>query len=152
MEVANMWWDIFDEMEQMHREMDRQFAHMFLGRPLLENRSKELATGIRPAKCDVAETESSVVASFELPGANKNEIELNVTDEYVEVKVEKRVEEHEDKGAYRYASASSQFYRMLPFPLAVKADQAKATYKNGLLRIEIPKAIEHKGKRKIEIE
>ncbi len=90
---------------------------------------------------DVMETESSVIASFELPGVNKDEIDVTVTDRHVEVKVQSRQEkESKEEGRYSYARMSRQFYRAVPLPAEVKPEQAKATFQNGLLRIEVPKA------------
>ena len=151
-----MWWDAFDEMERWSREMDRRMAMMFGARPALEHKGGKQPVEFgkyRPARCDVCETENKVIASFELPGADKKDIELNITDNYIEVKVEKKMEkEQKDKDSYSYAASSSHFYRRLPFPADVEAGKAKATYKDGLLRVEIPKQKVEKGeKRKIDI-
>ncbi len=151
----------FDELEKMHRDMDRLFSGLFSKRPLIEQgkkKGKEIAKWLdfRPAISDCYETENSVIASFELPGANKDDIEINVTDDNVEVKVEHKTEskqEDKEKGYYAYEARASQFYRRIPLPADVDADKAKAEYKTGMLRVEIPKKKEAKKekKRKIEI-
>ena len=160
LEGDNMFLDPFDELERMHREMDRLFSG-FGARPLIgygKNKGKELAKwfDFRPAMSDCYETENSVIASFELPGANKDDIELNVTNDHIEVKIEKKAEtkkEDKEKGYYAYEARASQFYKRIPLPADVDADKAKAEYKNGMLRVEIPKKQEAKKekKRKIEI-
>jgi len=156
-----MFWDPFDELERTYREMDMGFSSFFGRRPLIEygkKKGKELAKwfDFRPAVADCYETENSVVACFELPGTNKDDIELNVTDDYVEVKVQKKMEREQkdkEKGYYAYETRASQFYKRLPLPAEVMADKAKAEYKNGMLRVEIPKTDKAKKekKRKIEI-
>ncbi|MDD5086941.1 MAG: Hsp20/alpha crystallin family protein [Candidatus Nanoarchaeia archaeon] len=146
--------DIFDEMRAMQEEMDRLFGRVFRTRPMLEqSRDIKTADHFRSPIADIKETDNSVIARFELPGADKKDIELNVTDDYIEVKSEKRSEKKQEKmGYHSYESMSKQFYRRVPLPSnVVKADAAKANYKDGVLKIEIPKqkAIE---KKKIKIE
>ncbi|MBI2523222.1 Hsp20/alpha crystallin family protein [Candidatus Woesearchaeota archaeon] len=144
-----MVWDPFEEIKRMHEEMDRVFGRAFGARLLGYSKGKELSKyeGLRVPVADVRETENSVIANIEIPGVEKKDIELNVTENSIEVKVEKRAEnEVKEKGSYSYESRSHSFYRALPLPAGVKADEAKAEYKNGLLKVEIPKV------KKIEIE
>lgn len=141
-----MFWDPFDEIERIHEEMGRFF----------KPRGKELVkfSGFRTPKCNMHETEKSVVASFELPGVEKKDIELNVTDDRIEVKVNHKAEKEEKKkGMYRYEASSHSFYRSIPLPVDVKSEEAEAEYKNGVLRVEIPKVkqIEAKKHKRIEI-
>ena len=150
-EVEEMMEDIFEEMRAMQEEMDRLFGKFFRTRPMLEHSgSKDLTTGdhFRSPIADMKETENSVIARFELPGVDKKDIELNVTEDYIEVKSEKKQEKKKDK---MYERFSQQFYRRIPLPTNVKAEKAKASYKNGILNIEIPKKKEI-SRKKIEIE
>ncbi len=151
-----MVWDPFEEIKRMHEEMDRLFGRAFGSTGLLGIKGKELSKyeGFRVPIADVKETESSVIASIEIPGVEKKDIGLNVTENSIEVKVEKKAEkEVKEKGSYSYESRSHSFYRALPLPAEVKSSEAKADYKNGVLRVEIPKVkkLEMK-KNKIEIE
>lgn len=151
-----MIWDPFEEMRRMHEEMDRLFSRTFRTAKLLPGKEgKELVkySGFRMPVADVKETDNSVLTTFEIPGADKKDIDLNITENIIEVKVEKKSEkEVKEKGSYSYEARASQFYRALPLPAAVEADKAEATYKDGILKVEIPKIkkIEAKKKR-IEI-
>ncbi len=152
-----MVWDMFDEMRRMQEEMDRMFSEFFGQRSnLLEQkgkgRGKELQTYRSPVT-NVYETENSVVASVELPGVEKKDIDLNVTDTGMEIKVKKEdKKEVKKKGAYSYAAASRSFYRSFTFPSEVDSDKAKAEYKNGILKVEAPKVKKgREKKKKIEI-
>ena len=152
----NMW-DIFDEMRRMQEEMDRMFAQLFGYRRLLEQKGKKSMKDIvryRSPVTDVYETENSVIAAIELPGVDKKDIELNITDNALEVKVEKKAEkEIKKKGIYGYSAASKSFYKMVTFPVEVDSEKAKAEYKNGVLRVEIPKKGKIKErKRRLKIE
>ena len=101
---------------------------------------------------DLFETEGSVAATFELPGVEKEKIQLDVTEDRIEVKVEKKAEkESEEKGTYSYEMKSHSFYGALPMPKGVDAENAEASYKNGVLRIEIPKIKPQDTRKRIEI-
>jgi HSP20 family protein len=109
-----------------------------------KNRGNDLARMdlFRSPVCDMYETDNLVVAKFELPGVNKANIDINVADDFVEVKVKQNAEQKQENkkmGFYRYESRSSQFFRRVPMPANVKAENATAAFSNGILRIEIPK-------------
>jgi HSP20 family protein len=151
-----MVWDPFEEIVRMHKEMDEIFHRAFSGYRLLPHgREKELVKyrGFRMPVADLRETENSVIATVEIPGADKKDIDLNVTENTIEVKVEKKTEkEIKEKGKYSYEAKSHQFYRALPLPAKVRPDDAVATYQDGILRIEIPKVKKLEAKKKkIEI-
>jgi HSP20 family protein len=156
--VVEMYWDMFDEIERMHEEMDKIFERMMgttVNRPMLgysKNRAlSPVNANIKPPICHVQETESMVIASFELPGVDKSDINLNVDNNMLDVKVEskkEKKEESKDKKAYAYSMQSQSYYRRVPLPKEVVAEKAEAEYKNGILRVEIPKkhkdSLEHK--------
>ena len=65
---------------------------------------------------------------------------VNVTPERVEIRVEKKEEQKEEKEGYRvYGSRYSGFYRNIPLRTAVDSDNVKASYKNGVLEVTLPK-------------
>jgi len=137
--------DMFREMMRMQREMDRLFSRAYGDVPALGYGE---SLPVRKAQCDLCETENGYMASFELPGVDKKDIDLNVDESGITVQVEKS-EEKSDKDQHSYSSYS--FYRHLPLPAGADASKAKASYKNGMLRVEMPKSeVEHK--RKLEIE
>lgn len=146
--------DPFDELTKMHEEIDRLFSRLFRTRPLLgRSEGKELAKyeGFRTPAVDVRETENSVIAAIELPVADKKDIDLNVTENKIEISVKKKTEkELKKKGFYSYEARAHQYYRALPLPTEVIADKADAIYKDGILRIEIPKVKKAIKKKKIE--
>lgn len=159
--------DIWDEMQNMQEAMDRMFEDFFrVRRPLLTgpgneekgSKGKELGKvePFRAPVCDIKETDKSLIATFEVPGAEKQDIDVNVTEDSIEVKAQRKVEKEdkdEKKGYYSYMSSASQFYRNLPLPAQVDADNSVAVYKDGVLKVTMPKiapAEEKKGK-KIDI-
>lgn len=143
-----MVWDIFDEMRRMQEEMDRMFGDFFqrpYSRQLgpgraLEKAAPERMPAMRKAFVDVQETDKDVIVTAELPGMEKDDIELTVTSERVEIKAEKKEETTEEKETYKaYGRRYAGFYRSVPLPTMVKADDVKATYKNGVLEVVLPK-------------
>ena len=135
--------DVMDEWDRMQNEMDHLFGRIFGAQPLLAHRgSNALAplTGFRMPVCQMKHTPKSVVTTFEIPGVDKGDIQLNVTDDSIEVKVEKKQEkEVKKKDMQAYSSVQRRFYRKIPLPVDVIAGKATAEYKDGVLKVEVPK-------------
>lgn len=90
---------------------------------------------------DVFEDESRVVVRLEVPGMEKQDLNIEVQGDMLVVRGEKRFEREKTEGRYRVLQcAYGNFRRVLPLPVPVLADKAVAGYKNGVLRIELPKA------------
>jgi|SRR3989338_1536578 len=142
--------NIFEEMDRMERELN-----LFCSGNqcvALVPKAKETGHISRLPVADLYETESSVIAAFELPGVEKEEIQLDVTEDRIEVKVEQKAEkESEGKEAHSYETKRNSFYGALPMPKGVVAENAEASYRNGILRIEIPKAKKQDSRKRIEI-
>jgi HSP20 family protein len=91
------------------------------------------------------------VVRLEVPGMDKNDLDIGVQDGALVVHGEKRFEQENTEGRYRVLQcAYGSFRRVVPLPVAVLADRAQATYRNGVLRVELPKA-EHEMPRKTAI-
>jgi len=147
--------DIFDEMRRMREEMDQLvrdfYGRLYSGERLLPTPGERLPA-MRTAVADIQETDEEVVATVELPGMKKEDISLTLTENALEVKAETKEEEKEEREGYEsYRSRYAGFYRRLPLPSTVSPDDAKATYKNGILEVKMPK-VEKKKKKEISIE
>ena len=84
-----------------------------------------------------------------MPGVKKEDIKISVTEDEISIsgKVEKEREEKEED--YYYAErAYSSWERIIPLPVKIKSDKAKAKYENGVLEVTLPKAEEAKAKKK----
>lgn len=96
----------------------------------------------------VTENDSSWLAKLELPGVDKDDIQLNISERGVEVKVEKQLEKEEkSEDAYSKYSRYAGFYRCFPLPEGVDSDKVDAEYKNGVLEINIPKPVKPEAKK-----
>jgi HSP20 family protein len=97
------------------------------------------------------EDDKRIVIRLEVPGLEKSDLDIEVQGEMLVVRGEKRFEREDTQGRYRTLQcAYGSFRRVVPLPAPVLNDQAKATYKNGVLRIELPKA-EPQPPRKITV-
>lgn len=89
---------------------------------------------------DVFEDDKRVVVRLEAPGMEKEDFDVEVLGDTLVVRGEKRFEREETDGRWRVLQcAYGAFHRQVPLPVAVKGDEARATYRNGVLRIELPK-------------
>lgn len=101
---------------------------------------------------DIYEKDGKITVRAEIPGAKSEELNVSVDDNLLTISGEKKQEnEVKEKDYYRLEAAYGRFERTVRLPEAVKAEGAKASYKNGVLKIELPKAEEAKSK-KIKID
>ncbi len=102
-------------------------------------------------KVDVIERDDEVVVKAELPGVDKKDLDVSVTENSVTIKGTTRHEEKEEKGDYYRCEISRGAYaRTVPLPSYVDADKAKASFKDGVLELKLPK-VEKSKRRSIEI-
>lgn len=100
---------------------------------------------------DLFEDDDKLVVRLEMPGLDKQDIELEVRGDMLIVRGEKRHEQESTSGRYRVRQcAYGSFHRSIALPKSVLGEQASADYHNGVLRIELPKTTQAQG-RKIEI-
>jgi HSP20 family protein len=90
---------------------------------------------------EVFEDERRVVVRLEVPGLEAKDLDLEVRDDVLVVRGEKRFEHEGNEGPYRLLQrAYGRLQRTVPLPAAVQADKPKAAYRNGMLKVELPKA------------
>ncbi|GAQ95769.1 HSP20 family protein [Thermodesulfovibrio aggregans] len=140
----------FEEIERLFDEVMRRPFSLFRS---FVPRVREEAEFISPA-VDIYEEGDDLVVKAELPGINKEDIEVKITDDYITISGEKKREEKvEKKDYYRYERSYGSFSRTFRLPVDVQTDKAKAKFENGVLEIRIPKTEEAKKKeRKLQIE
>lgn len=135
-----------DPLAVFRREMDRLFDSFGrdIGWPAGDNRTSAMAPSI-----DVSETESELRIDADLPGVEEKDVDVVITDNVLTIKGEKKAEKEEKKKDFHLVERSyGSFSRSLTLPFAADPAKAKATFKNGVLSISLPKPPEVKAKAK----
>lgn len=89
---------------------------------------------------ELFEDDNRIVVRIEIPGLNKEDIDVKVIDSRLVISGEKRFERESGSGRWRMMErAYGSFSRAVPLHVEVNADAAQATYRNGILRVELPK-------------
>lgn len=136
-------------MPSLRRELDRLFGDFL---PLFgdEGDADTLSAVWRP-RMDLTETDGAFVVKMDLPGIEKDQVNVQVEDSTLTVSGERREEKKEEKENYlRMERSYGSFYRSIPLPKTAQVDQVKAEFANGVLTVHIPKAEESKP-RKVDI-
>ncbi|MFQ6051698.1 MAG: Hsp20/alpha crystallin family protein [Candidatus Hydrothermarchaeota archaeon] len=149
-----MSWDPWEEFREIEKRMNRLFRDLWGlrrgWRPSLPARERAIEPreeGLIQPFTDIIETDKEIVVSAEIPGVAKEDININVTEDSIEISAETKREEKEEREGYiRRERSYGKYYRSYSLPSSVNPDEAKATYKNGVLEIRLPKTEVKKGK------
>jgi HSP20 family protein len=121
-------------MRRLKEEMDRAFGF----KPLLLEMTEPYLGGWSP-DLEIFERDNTFVVRADLPGLAKENVQVQVTHDELTIEGERKLEKEETKeGIYRTERNYGTFYRRIPLPEYVKAEVAKATFKNGVLEVVIP--------------
>lgn len=140
----------FMDLTRWEREMDRMMEDFFGRRMRPSWPQRWLAASdseITAPLVDVYEEKDDIVVKAELPGMEKSDIEVNLSDSQLTLKGEKKKEEKiEEENYYRCERSYGGFVRSVELPTDVQADKIKASFKNGVLEVRLPKTPEAKAK------
>lgn len=133
-------WDPFDEMRRLQKEMNKAFGNFFRESTKSIRSIEGGFSKYKEPASDIVETNKDVIVAVDLPGMDKKDIVLKVTENMVEIQAQKKEEmKVEKKGFFKHERSYSGFHRVLSLPATVKSEDAKAEYKNGILKITVPK-------------
>jgi len=129
----------------LRQQINRVFDD-FWGEPWLVR--GETWSGFAP-QVDVTETEKDMKVCAEIPGVEAKDIDVSVEDGMLRIRSEKKYEREEnEKGQYRMERSYGSFERAIPLPVEVDEAKAKAEFKNGVLRLTLPKRTGAQSRRK----
>ena len=140
----------FSNFDSMRREIDRLWDSLYEG--TVERRAGEDSVWL--PSVDVSETKNDIVVKAELPGMDPKDIDVSLSDGHLMIKGQKKHEKEEKDEDYHFVERSyGSFVRAVHLPKQVKNEKISASYKNGVLKIVLPKSEEAKTKEvKIKVE
>jgi len=148
----------FALMRRLSDEMDRIFESFGVGAPL----SREFGSGLfeTPAlqslwapHIEVREREGKLLIQADLPGVRKEDVNVQVEQDAVILHGERKQETTRDERGYYHTERSyGSFHRVIPLPEGVDTEQAKATFKDGVLQVELPAPQQRQRGRTLRIE
>jgi HSP20 family protein len=97
---------------------------------------------------DLSETEDKIVVKADLPGVDAKDLDIQIVGNVLTVSGEKKQEREEKDESYHWVERRfGSFSRSIRLPVEVKAEEVEAVYKDGVLRIEVPKVESAKPKK-----
>jgi HSP20 family protein len=124
------------ELGNFRREMDSLFNRFFEGWPIRVSREN----GLWAPFVDVSETPKEVIVKAELPGVDPKEIDVSVRGDILILRGERKQEKEEkSENFHRVERSYGSFSRSIQLPAEVNSDRVDATYKDGVLKITMPK-------------
>lgn len=140
-------YDPFRDLRSLQDEVNRLFSTN-LTRAFGE---EGIARGAWNPSVDIYENKDQIVLEAELPGMKREDFDLSIENNVITLRGERRFEKQDESDNYhRVERAYGSFTRSFTLPQTVQAEQVSAEYRNGVLRVKLPKREEVKARR-IEI-
>jgi len=134
-------WEPFAELESLQKEMNRLFEQF------TPTRREHLFGGSFVPAVEIKDNENSVDLKVELPGLAPEDIDIQVSADAVSITGERRTEtKTEEDGMTRSEFHYGRFQRVVPLPAQVQNNAVEADYKDGILRLHMPKDEEEQRK------
>lgn len=134
-------WDPFRGLSTLQDEVNRLFDSTFKG-----NSSSSTLTAWAPA-VDIYETENELVVKADLPDISEKDIDVRVENNMLTIRGERKFDQTvKEDNFLRVERAYGAFSRSFSLPNTVNTEGIQATYKNGVLQVELPKRAESKPK------
>lgn len=134
----------FPEMLELQRSLDRLFGHSSF--------SGETTTAAWQPAVDIFESDNEIVIKVELPEVKKDDVQVNLDDRTLTIRGERRLEFDDQRDGYhRIERTYGKFARSFTVPPNISREGLKAIYKDGVLKVVLPKAEETKP-RQIAVE
>jgi len=128
-------WDPFEEVGTLRRAVDRLFDDVLIG-----EQAGLPAAAWKPA-VEMYETNDEVVVRAEMPNVDPSNVDVTVANDALTIKgTVRQEEEKKDRAYFRRELRYGYYVRTLPLPAEVTGADAKATYKDGVLEVKIPKS------------
>jgi len=142
--MAIVKWDPFRDMISLRDRMDRLFEESLTR---IKGADEEMAHSTWSPAVDIYETAENMIIKAEIPGVEKDDISVEVKNGSLYLKGERKLsKEVKEDNYHRMERSYGSFSRVFALPTSVDQDKIKASFKNGVLEISIPKSEEAKPK------
>jgi HSP20 family protein len=129
------WGNVTDIQGEVNRLFDN-----FFGRPASAASGRAWAPPV-----DLYETKDDIVLTMEVPGVRDKDVTVSITGDLLSVKGERRFEQDvKEQQLLHVERVYGKFERLVQLPIPVQTDKVKASYRDGLLEIKLPKTEEIK--------
>jgi len=143
--MALVRWEPFQDLLAIQERMNRLFDET-----LQRTRSRDeedISAGLWAPPVDIYETENEIVLKAELPEIDQKDIDIKVEDNTLTIRGERKFEQETKKENYhRIERAYGKFSRSFTLPNTIDQEKIKASYKDGILKLVMPKREEKKPK------
>lgn len=137
-------WDPFSNMTTLQDRINRLFDDAF---PRKAQDDEDMTAYSWRPLVDIYETESGAVLKVDLPGMDKSDVSVEIKENVLTIRGERQPDAPvEDDRYYRRERSSGKFQRSFAMRSMIAPDQIKASFRNGVLTIEIPKPMPQKPK------
>ena len=123
------------------------------GQPALQRGTSSARAGLWSPQVEVIDRGNTLVVRADLPGLSREDVQVEVQDDALVIRGERRSEHVDDEeGFYRSERSYGSFYRVIPLPENLDASACNATFKDGVLQVTLPKPQQQTPKsRRVEI-
>jgi HSP20 family protein len=151
----------FSMLRRFNEDMERMFESFGFGRNLFPadigpgnwpGAGGESASSLWSPRVEVFERDGKLIISADLPGVKKEDVNVQIDRDAVTIQGERKQEKSTDeRGYYRSERSYGSFYRTIPLPEGIDEQTASATFRDGVLQIEIKAPQQRSTGRKLEI-
>ncbi len=142
--------DSFSLVRRMQREMSRVLSQA--GLDFTGGGDTTLSTAWMPTT-EISYQDGNLIVSADLPGLNDKDVKVEINDDFLVIQGERKVEQQQaDGGVRRTERRYGEFYRAIALPEGADAENARAEFQNGVLRVTIPVAQPQSNRREIPIQ
>lgn len=141
-------WEPLSGVSRLRNEMNRLLEDFF-GETAEERAPAEV---MRVPSVDVIDRENDVMVRAEMPGINKEDIQVQATPEALMIRAEiKKSEEQREQNYIRREVRAGTFQRVIPLPAEIKSAEVKASYHDGILEVTLPKSEQARQRQPVRI-
>ncbi len=143
----------FNPLTSLNRDINRLFDDFLQPAALPTMADAAVATALITPQINVSETDNEIRVTAELPGVGLDDLQVDVTDDMVVIRGEKRLERNDGDENYHFVErAYGSFQRTVQLPFAADPDQIRASFENGVLTILVPKSEQQQRTHRIDVQ